>query len=159
MTQILCEKCQKNEKTWVHECADCHKGLCKECQQEFDDIYSYIYNEHFTICEVCKVGFNNMCDKCKKGVLKWMEEDKYVGDPDEYLEQEPCISSVCKCEWYKLGYDCFKCQDDSKIKAIKEFNSNIKIYFTCDAGYEITYCRECYIKNRGKEPSESSQYC
>ena len=72
----LCEKCQKNKSSWVRQCADCHKGLCEECQKEFDDIYSYIYDEHFTICKVCKVGFNNMCDKCKKGVLKWMEEDK-----------------------------------------------------------------------------------
>ncbi len=155
----LCEKCQKNESSWVRQCADCHKGLCEECQKEFDNIYKYIHSKHYEECKFCKLGFNNMCDKCKKGVLEWMEKDKYVGDPDEYLEQEPCISNVCYCKWYELGYDCFKCQNESERKAIKDFNSNIKIYFACAGGYEITYCKECYIKNEGEEPSETCQYC
>ena len=155
----LCEKCIKNETSWVHKCADCNKGLCEECQKEFDDIYSYIHNKHYEDCKVCKIGFNNMCDNCKQGVIEWMEKDKYIGDPNEYLEQEPCIPNVCNCEWYELGYDCFKCQDESNKKAIKEFNSNIKIYYAYAAGYEITYCKECYVKNQEEEPSETCQYC
>lgn len=159
MTQILCEKCQKNETNWVFQCADCHKGLCKECQKELNDIYLYMHEKHYKDCKFCKVGFNNMCNVCKEAIIKWMERDKYVGDPDDFFNQTTLISNVCNCELYKSGYDQYKCDNDSKIKAIKEFNSNIKIYFTCDAGYEITYCKECYIKNRGEEPSEICQYC
>lgn len=149
----LCKQCNKNETCWASYCQECKKGICEECRGEFDNLLKKIHNEHYETCKVCKFGFDNFCNKCKNNITKMMKEDNYIGDPDKYIEQE-LLSHMCNCEWYDLGYDVFKCIDESAEKARKEFNVNIPIYVTDSCGYEASYCKECFILNKEYEPSE-----
>ena len=79
-SEIICQKCNKNNRSTTHNnqfyyCGECKINLCPFCKSLHSNHKIINYDDKLFICTMHNKEYHSYCNKCKKNLCTWCENN------------------------------------------------------------------------------------
>jgi len=135
-SKIICQKCNKNNRSNTYNnkffwCGKCKMCLCPICISIHDNNHKIInYDDKEYICDIHNEVYNTFCYKCKKNICIECEKNhsdhKLLAYNNLIIEDDEIIKNM---EEIRREIDIFNNSIKEKIKQLNKIIENIEEYY------------------------------